>query len=44
MPRAVTEAFPDVRQEDWDALLRLNTLVFVALERPLDSPDRPVGH
>lgn len=37
IPDQVTAEFPEVTQEDWDAILRLATLVLVAFQAP---PDR----
>ena len=37
VPDQVTAEFPEVMQEDWDAILRLATLVLVAFQAP---PDR----
>jgi hypothetical protein len=39
LPAQLAEDFPAVTQEDWDAVLRLATLVFVAAE----APAGPVG-
>lgn len=36
VPDQVTAEFPEVTQEDWDAILRLATLVLVAYQAPLD--------
>jgi hypothetical protein len=32
IPPGVREAFPELQQADWDAVLRVATLVFIALE------------
>ncbi len=32
VPDQVTDAFPEITQEDWDAVLRLATMVFAAFE------------
>ncbi|QUQ68699.1 hypothetical protein [Kutzneria sp. CA-103260] len=37
VPDHVTAEFPEVTQEDWNAILRLATLAFVAFQTP---PDR----
>ena len=34
VPDQVTAEFPEVTQEDWDAILRLATLVLVAFQAP----------
>jgi hypothetical protein len=36
LPALLAETFPDVTQDDWDAVLRLATLIFAACESPLD--------
>jgi uncharacterized protein (DUF433 family) len=32
IPKVVVERFPGVTQEDWDAVLRLSTLLFILFE------------
>jgi len=48
LPAQLAEDFPAVTQEDWDAVLRLATLVFVAAEAPAEpagtDSDGPVGN
>lgn len=39
IPEGVHQRFPELEQEDWDAVLRLATLVFSALEARLMSDD-----
>ncbi len=41
LPAQLAEDFPAVTQEDWDAVLRLATLVFVAAEAPAEPVGKP---
>jgi hypothetical protein len=35
MPEGIAEWYPNLRQEDWDAVLRLATLTLLTLEGPI---------
>lgn len=39
IPLQLVESFPELSQQQWDACLRLATLVFSAFEAKLDAPD-----
>ncbi len=35
MPDGVRTAFPDLAEQDWEAFMRLTTLLYIALSRPI---------
>ena len=36
-PDQLIECHPDITQEEWDAVMRMATMVFLALDRPFDE-------